>query len=164
VKEIGNKVSRLSHRLHSSELEYLGLTVAVNSLCREFSEQFHITIECSCRGVPDHLDGNIALGCLRVIQEALHNVVKHSRATEVQVEVLGTADSVSLAVSDNGAGFDTRNGGAGGGLGLISMRERMHLIGGDFMISSTPGQGTRIKARAPLTAVKPAIAGAAYNS
>jgi len=163
VKEIGNKVSRLSHQLHSSELEYLGLSVAVKSLCREVSDQSHIAINCECSGVPDELDGNLALGCLRVIQEALHNVVKHSRATEVQVEILGAADCVSLTVSDNGCGFDAGKSGPGGGLGLISMRERMHLLGGEFMISSNPGQGTRIKARAPLTTAKPATAGAAHS-
>jgi PAS domain S-box-containing protein len=163
VKEIGNKVSRLSHQLHSSELEYLGLTVAIESLCREFSEQSHIAIECSCDGIPDDLDAKIALGCLRVIQEALHNVVKHSHANEVQVEVIGTTDSLSLAVADNGAGFDAGKSGAAGGLGLISMRERMHLLGGEFMISSNTGQGTRIKARAPLTTAKPAAARAAQN-
>jgi PAS domain S-box-containing protein len=164
VKEIGNKVSRLSHQLHSSELEYLGLSVAVKSLCREVSEQSHIAIECSCSNVSEELNANLALGCLRVIQEALHNVVKHSRANEVQVEVIGTTDSLSLAVSDNGAGFDAGKNGAGVGLGLISMRERMHLLGGEFMISSSPGQGTRIKARAPLTTAKPAIAGAAHHA
>ena len=164
VKEIGNKVSRLSHQLHSSELEYLGLTFAVKSLCREFLEKSHLAIECSCSGVPDELDGTIALGCLRVIQEALHNAVKHSRATDVQVELIGTADFVSLTVSDNGVGFDPGSSGAGPGLGLISMRERMHLLGGDFMISSSPGQGTRITARAPATTGKLAIAGAAQNA
>jgi PAS domain S-box-containing protein len=163
VKEIGNKISRLSHQLHSSELEYLGLTFAVKSLCREFLEKSHLAIECSCSGVPDELDGTIALGCLRVIQEALHNAVKHSHATDVQVELIGTADFVSLTVSDNGVGFDPGSSSAGPGLGLISMRERMHLLGGDFMISSSPGQGTRITARAPATAGKLAIAGAAQN-
>ena len=154
VKEIGDKVSRLSHQLHSSELEYLGLAVAVKSLCREFSEQYHIAVECSCDGIPAELDGNVALACLRVIQEALHNVAKHSRATSVQVEVDGNSDDLSLAISDNGAGFDASRPGAGPGLGLISMRERMNLISGDFMISSSPGNGTRIKARAPLLAVQ----------
>ena len=150
VKEIGNKVSRLSHQLHSSELEYLGLAVAVKSLCRSVSEHSHIAIGCSCSGIPDELDGGLALSYLRVVQEALHNVVKHSGATEVQVEILGTADSLSLTVSDNGAGFNADLGSTGGGLGLISMRERMHLIGGDFSMSSTPGQGTHIRAWAPL--------------
>lgn len=154
VKEIGSKVSRLSHQLHSSELEYLGLAVAVKSLCREFSDQLHIAVECCCTGIPEELDGKIALGCLRAIQEALHNVAKHSHASEVRVEVIGAADNLSLAVVDNGDGFDASQSGAGPGLGLISMHERMHLVGGDFMISSSPGNGTRIKALAPLAAVK----------
>jgi signal transduction histidine kinase len=144
-------------------LEYLGLEVAVKSLCRELSQQSRIVIGCSCRGIPAELDSGLALGCLRVVQEALHNVVKHSGATDVHLEVLGNEDSLSLTVSDNGAGFDAGEAGARGGLGLISMRERMHLIGGDFTISSAPGQGTRIKAWAPLTS-KPAVARAAHNS
>ena len=163
VKAIGNKVSRLSHQLHSSELEYLGLAIAVKSLCREFSDQYRVTVECSCDGIPADLDGNVALGCLRVIQEALHNVAKHSGATSVQVEVIGASDGLSLAVADDGAGFDASSTGTGPGLGLISMRERMHLIGGDFMISSSPGNGTRIKAYAPLAALRPAMAASAQN-
>ena len=132
----------------------MGLAVAVKSLCREFSDQLHIAVECCCTGIPEELDGKIALGCLRVIQEALHNVAKHSHASEVRVEVIGAADNLSLAVVDNGDGFDASQSGAGPGLGLISMRERMHLVGGDFMISSSPGNGTRIKALAPLAAVE----------
>lgn len=149
VKQIGNKVSQMSHQLHSSELEYLGLGVAVKSLCRESSERFPIAIDCICDNLPVDLAPQPALACLRVIQEALHNVVKHSRATSVEVEIIGTPNGVSLAVSDNGVGFDT--GRTGTGLGLISMRERMHLVGGDFLISSALGQGTRIKARVPLS-------------
>jgi PAS domain S-box-containing protein len=163
VKEIGSKVSRLSHQLHSSDLDYLGLAVAVKSLCREFSDQFHIAVECCCTGVPEELDGKIALGCLRVIQEALHNVAKHSHATQVRVEVIGAAGNLSLAVVDNGDGFDASQSGAGPGLGLTSMRERMHLVGGDFMISSSPGNGTHIKARAPLAAVEQETGRAAHG-
>jgi PAS domain S-box-containing protein len=164
VKAIGNKVSRISHQLHSSELEYLGLAVAVKSLCREFSEQYHVEVECSCEGIPAELDGNVALGCLRVIQEALHNIAKHSHAADVQVEVIGDSEGLSLLIADDGTGFDTGGAGAGAGLGLISMRERMHLMGGDFMISSSPGNGTRIKARAPLAADTQRIASPVHHS
>ncbi len=69
------------------------------------------------------------------------------------MEVIGTAEALSLTVSDNGAGFDVDGNGAATGLGLISVGERMHPVGGDFMISSSPGNGTRIKARTPLPVV-----------
>ena len=150
VKEIGTQVSRLSHQLHSSELEFLGLAVAVKGLCREFSEQYRVTVDCSCRDIPAVLDNDIALCMLRVVQEALHNIAKHSRATIVSVEMVANGREVALAICDDGVGFDVNQVRGTRGLGLVSMRERMHLIGGQFHIKASPGGGTRIQARAPL--------------
>ncbi len=150
VKEIGTQVSRLSHQLHSSELEFLGLAIAVKSLCREFSEQFRIPIDCTCAGIPDEVDNDLALSLLRVVQEALHNIAKHSRATSVTVELSGKARELALLISDDGCGFEAGKIRSARGLGLISMRERMHLLGGQFEISSKPGGGTKIQARVPL--------------
>lgn len=153
VKEIGNQVSRLSHQLHSSELEFLGLAVAVKSLCREFSEQYGTRIDCSCTRIPDDLDNDIALSLLRVVQEALHNIAKHSRASSVTVQLSGESRELALTISDDGIGFEVGKIRSARGLGLISMRERIHLAGGKFDISSTPGTGTKIQARVPLPAV-----------
>ncbi len=150
LKEIGNQLSRLSHQLHSSELEFLGLAVAVKSLCREFSEQYRIKIDCVCKDIPSELDNDVALGFLRVVQEALHNIAKHSRASEVQLELVRSEDELVLAVADNGVGFDMNTVRDTAGLGMISMRERMHLIGGQFNITSKPGGGTRIQAKVRL--------------
>ncbi|MGC2112458.1 MAG: PAS domain S-box protein [Candidatus Korobacteraceae bacterium] len=150
VKEIGAQVSRLSHQLHSSELEFLGLAVAVKGLCREFSEQYRIKVNCVCTGVPAELNSDVSLCFLRVVQEALHNVAKHSRASAVEVEVTGAVANITLAISDNGVGFEMNKVRQTAGLGMVSMRERMHLIGGEFTISSSPGSGTKILARAPL--------------
>ena len=149
---IGLHVSRLSHQLHSSELEYLGLSVAITKLCREFSEQYSIKVVCTCTNIPAKLENDIALTFLRVVQESLHNIAKHSGANNVQVEVAGVSGELTLIVRDNGAGFDLQESKAAAGLGLISMRERIHLIGGEFAIDSTPGAGTRIWARTPLLA------------
>jgi PAS domain S-box-containing protein len=147
---IGIHVGRLSHQLHSSELEYLGLTVAVTKLCREFSEESPIKVTCNCLNVPAKLDDDIALTFLRLVQESLHNVAKHSRATSVQVDLIGTPEELSLFVHDDGAGFDVRQLKSAPGLGLISMRERVNLIGGEFVINSAPGAGTSIRARVPI--------------
>ena len=149
---IGLHVSRLSHQLHSAELEYLGLSVAITKLCREFSEQYSIKVVCVCTNIPAKLENDIALTFLRVVQESLHNIAKHSGARNVHVEVAGVSGELTLIVSDNGAGFDLQESKAAAGLGLISMRERVHLIGGEFAIDSTPGAGTRIWARTPLLA------------
>ncbi len=137
---IGVHVSHLSHQLHSSELEYLGLAVAITKLCREFSEQYPIRLTCACRHIPKDLNNDIALTVLRIVQESLHNIAKHSGAKLVQVDVSGTADELILSVQDDGIGFDvqkTRPGvGLGVGLGLVSMRERIYLLGGIFTIDS----------------------------
>ncbi|HEY1992777.1 MAG TPA: PAS domain S-box protein [Edaphobacter sp.] len=144
---IGLHVSRLSHQLHSSELEYLGLSVAITQLCREFSEQYSIKVVCACTSIPAKLDNDIALTFLRVVQESLHNIAKHSGAKNVQVEVTGAPGELTLSVCDDGSGFDLQESKVAAGLGLISMRERIQLIGGEFAIDSTPGSGTRIWAR-----------------
>ena len=155
LTSIGLHVSHLSHQLHSSELEYLGLSVAISKLCREFSEQYAIKMACTCTNIPANLSNNVGLGFLRIVQEALHNIARHSNAKDVQVKVTGAAEELCLVIRDNGVGFNLREPRTAGGLGLISMRERMHLIGGEFVIDSTPGVGTTIQARVRFPAAKP---------
>ena len=147
---ITHKVSRLSHGLHSSALEFLGLAAAVQSHCLECSQQLRIPIDCQCDRVQKKLDGIMALSFLRVVQEALHNVAKHSRAKNITVRLTGSDHQLSLEIRDDGVGFDMETARLAAGLGLISMRERIHLIGGEFEIVSSPGNGTRIKAHAPI--------------
>jgi PAS domain S-box-containing protein len=154
---IGLHVSRLSHQLHSSELEYLGLSVAITQLCREFSEQYSIKVVCACTNIPAKLENDIALAFLRVVQESLHNIAKHSGARNVQVEVAGASGQLTLSVCDDGSGFDLQESKAAAGLGLISMRERIQLIGGEFAIDSAPRAGTRIRARTPLQVPNPPV-------
>jgi PAS domain S-box-containing protein len=151
VGKIADKVSLLAHDLHSSALEYLGLAVAVKSHCRECSERLGIPVHCSCDQLRDKLDSIVGLAFLRVVQEAMQNALKHSRATSITVALTSSDHEVSLEISDDGVGFDVESAKLAAGLGLISMRERLHLIGGQFEIWSSPGQGTRIKARAPIT-------------
>jgi PAS domain S-box-containing protein len=152
---IGVHVGRLSHQLHSSELEYLGLTVAITKLCREFSEESPIKVTCTCSRIPSKLANDVALTFFRIVQESLHNVAKHSEAKTVHVEVVGMAEELSLSVRDDGTGFDVQESQTAAGLGLISMRERMQVIGGKFEIESSSGAGTSIRARVPLTTYAP---------
>jgi PAS domain S-box-containing protein len=152
LAEIGVHVSHLSHKLHSSELEYLGLAVAITKLCREFSEEYSIKVSCACRNIPKDLNSDIGLTFLRIVQESLHNVAKHSGAKTAHVEVTCTAEEVSLCVIDDGTGFDVQRSKTAAGLGLVSMRERIYLVGGEFTIDSEVGAGTTVRAWAPLTA------------
>ncbi len=150
LRLLTDKVSKLSHRLHSSELEYLGLETAIRSHCREFSQQYKIAVECSCENIPKDLDGLLALSLLRIVQEALHNAAKYSQAKLIQVAVHGSPSELSLLIGDDGVGFDLEEAKLAAGLGLISMRERVHLAGGELKITSAPGEGTCISGRVPL--------------
>jgi PAS domain S-box-containing protein len=147
---IGVHVSHLSHKLHSSELEYLGLAVAITKLCREFSEEYPIKLSSACRNIPKDLNNEIGLTFFRIVQESLHNVAKHSGAKTVHVEITGTANEVSLIVCDDGTGFDAQRSRSAPGLGLVSMRERVYLVGGTFTIDSAVGAGTTVRVCAPL--------------
>jgi signal transduction histidine kinase len=93
----------------------------------------------------------IGLAFLRVLQEATHNTAKHSRAKNITVRLTHSDRHLSMEIYDDGVGFDIEVARLAAGLGLISMRERMHLLGGEFEIRSRPGQGTRITALAPLS-------------
>ena len=119
----------------------------------EFSEQYHVQVLCRSSDVPDNLSADVSLCLFRVIQEALHNVVKHSHATKVDVDLQGTPTFLRLSISDDGVGFAPNAANARPGLGLTSMRERLHLIGGKFAILSKPGSGTRVEATVPMASV-----------
>jgi PAS domain S-box-containing protein len=151
LETLGREVWNISHQLHSSDLESLGLAMAIKGICRDFSEQHHVEAHFKCSGVPDNLSAGVSLCLFRVTQEALHNVAKHSRATKIDVEVRGTSKSLYLCISDDGAGFAPNTSKGRSGLGLISMRERLHLIGGDFTITSELGSGARVEATVHMT-------------
>jgi PAS domain S-box-containing protein len=150
VFELGKDIQALSHRLHSSKLEYLGLVTAARSFCHELSEQRHVGIEFKHSDIPAAIPGEVSLCLFRVLQEALQNAVKHSADQNFTVEVHGTKEGISLTVSDSGVGFDWQDAMNRQGLGLISMRERLRLVNGELSIRSAPGRGTIVLARVPL--------------
>jgi PAS domain S-box-containing protein len=152
IKEVATKVSNLSHRLHSSELEFLGLTIAADRFCRDFSRCYGIDVEYVVKDVPEDLDKGVALCFYRIIQESLQNVAKHSNAKRVLFRLTGGLDKLRLEVRDKGIGFDVEHIPNDSGLGLVSMRERMNLVGGTFSIRSKSGQGTTVEASVALTA------------
>lgn len=149
---IASDVQALSHELHSSMLDLLGLTAAVKNFCREFSRQQGIVVEFTHTGVPQALPRDVSLCLFRVVQEALHNAAKHSGIDSFEVHLHGKPDEIDLAVRDAGAGFNVEKVRENGGLGLISMQERLHLVRGTFAIDSKTNHGTTIRARVPLVA------------
>jgi PAS domain S-box-containing protein len=146
IKEIAVDVSKLSHRLHSSELDFLGLSAAAERLCRDFGNQYGIDLDYQIKNVPPRLDGAKSLCFYRILQESLQNVAKHSGATSVVVELNGKGSELVLKIADNGVGFDLEKVRFASGLGLVSMRERLKLIAGRLEITSEEGRGTRLVA------------------
>ena len=148
--EIAADIQALAHELHSSKLEVLGVAMAMGSFCHEFSHQKHVEIDFAVLHVPDQVSSDISLCLFRVLQEALHNAAKHSGVQHFEVRLTGADGQIHLLVSDAGKGFDLEAARAGRGLGLVSMGERLTLVGGDVAIDTQPGRGTRIHARAPV--------------
>ena len=149
--QIANDVQSLSHELHSSKLEYLGLGAAGASFCREFAAQHNLEVDFQVHDMPSRLPEGASLCLFRVLQEALHNSAKYSGVRHAEVRLWGADDDVHLTVSDNGAGFDAAVAREGQGLGLISMEERLKLLGGRLSIITKLKSGTTIHARVPLT-------------
>ena len=108
-------------------------------------------MEFTARDVPDCLPWEVSLSLFRVIQEALHNSVRYSGEKHFEVRLEGKPSEIQLEVSDRGVGFNVANVKKTEGLGLVSMRERIHLLNGTITIESIPGFGTSIRASVPLT-------------
>jgi PAS domain S-box-containing protein len=150
VENLGRDIQALSHRLHSSNLEYLGLESAAASFCKEACTLRNVEIEFRSEGVSKAVPNEISLCLFRVLQEAIHNAIKHSGARRFDVSLQGSSNEVQLIVRDSGIGFDPEKAIAGYGIGLISMRERLKLVDGQLFIDSKPHVGTTILARVPL--------------
>jgi signal transduction histidine kinase len=151
ASELGADLHTLSHRLHSSTLEQLGLAAGVAAFCKEFTAQRGVQVMFSRGEVPSSVHPDVSLCLFRIVQEGLRNVQKHSGAAHAQVRIERMDNTLHLSVSDDGAGYEIKNGADRNGLGLRSMRERVHLIGGRFKIHSEIRKGTRIDVWVPLT-------------
>lgn len=139
---------RMSHELHPSMLEHLGLVAAVRAYCDEASRREKLAVRFDSIRPPESIAPNAALCLFRVVQEGVRNAAKHSRASAVQVTLRSSNGSILLAIADNGCGFDVRKD-RNGGLGLVSMAERVRAIGGEFGILSDAREGTRLEVRLP---------------
>jgi signal transduction histidine kinase len=146
---VGTDLRQLSHDLHPPALQEAGLPQAVRTYCEQFSESAGIPVACEADDSVRELSRGAALALFRIVQEALGNAAKHAKAKHIMVRLSRAADEVSLAVSDDGAGFDASSA-ASGGLGLIMMRERASQLNGKFEFESAPGRGTTINVTIPF--------------
>jgi signal transduction histidine kinase len=150
VTELGADLHSLSHTLHSSTLDSLGLVDALDSLCEEFAEQNSLELNFVHERVPQSIPHDTALCLFRIVQEALRNVKKHSHASGVELRLSKREDGLHLSIVDNGIGFNISDSAKRVGLGLRSMQERLRLIGGHLQMHSGGGEGTKIEAWVPL--------------
>jgi PAS domain S-box-containing protein len=151
VVQLSQEVRQISHRLHPSILEDLGLTAALNELCEEFSAREGIEVLFEPASVPTSLPADVASCLYRVAQEALHNVLKHAHASHVTLKVSGDSLGIHLLIHDLGVGFDSETSQPHHGLGIVNMKERIRLVQGEFSIRSKPGQGTEVRVLVPLS-------------
>jgi signal transduction histidine kinase len=147
IASISSAAHEISRGLYPRQLEYLGLATAMKKLCDEFRRGKQISTQLIMGDLPRQLSPAIALCLYRVAQEALHNIISHSQARNVQVELGTNRDTIVLRIIDDGIGFNP--GQRGDGLGLASMRQRVRSVGGTIEIISSPGAGSRVEVLVP---------------
>jgi len=151
ISGLDSDMRAMAYRLHSPRLEYLGLAGAASAYCSERSEQHNLDIDFHSEDLPKDLSSEVSLCLFRVLQEAIQNAIKHSGSQRFEVSFsLTLSGMICLTVHDSGIGFDPVEALRGRGLGFVSMKERLHLVGGELSIQSQRGTGTTIHACAPL--------------
>jgi len=148
LSAISTTTREISHGLYPRQLEYIGLGTAVKKLCEEMRRGNHFAVNLAMGNVPRQLESSVSLCLYRVVQETFHNVMSHSQAKKVQVELAADNRRILLRIIDDGVGFEPNR--ATSGLGLASMRQRVRSVGGSIEIDSSPMAGTRVEVRVPL--------------
>ena len=148
--DVGEQIRRFAHELHPGVLQRAGLPAALRSQCAEFSEQHRLAVDLRTDVERDDISPTIAVCLYRVAQEAFHNIAKHAAARRVDVALSRTAGGVALAVIDDGRGFDPESLERQNGLGLVSLDERVRLLGGTLTVDSHPDRGTTVRVQVPV--------------
>jgi signal transduction histidine kinase len=158
VLEAAETSRHMAYQLHPAELDDLGLATAVRVYCEDFGRH-GITVEFTSRNLPESVNREVASCLYRVAQESLRNIAKHANTRRASVTLEGKGDRILLQVLDNGVGFPVESLRAGGGLGVVSMQERVRHLNGSFAIQSGPEQGTVITVEVPLPKAETSSAG-----
>ncbi len=149
VALLASEVRRLSHGLHPSILDDLGLAVALRRLVEDFQVSGAQRVTFTERDLPNDIARDTAAALYRITQEALRNIGKHAGAGPARIGLEARSGELRLTIADTGPGFDPAAVRGLGGLGIISMQERARLVGGSLSLDSHPGAGTTIEVRVP---------------
>jgi signal transduction histidine kinase len=140
----------LSHSLHPPSLRYVGVGGALKAIAKAFQENYGIAIDVRVPKELPPLSGDLQLCVFRICQESLQNIAKHSGASKARIILEHTSNQLCLTVSDSGKGFVRSEAVLNGGVGMLSMQERAITIGGNVIVSSSPGEGTEVSLTVPL--------------
>jgi signal transduction histidine kinase len=146
--DLANDVHNISHQLHSSKLELLGLSGALKGLCRQLADQYGTVIDLTTQKLPETLPEELSLCFYRIAQEGLMNALKHSESRRIDVSLDCREQILRMLIKDFGIGFDPLA--LGNGLGLVTMQERLKMVGGALRVNSVPGKGTELEAEARI--------------
>ena len=147
---LAENVRDLSHDLHPSVLEHAGLVTALSAHCADIERYQRIAVTFRSDGDFDSTSADTALCLYRVAQEGLRNVVAHAKAGRAEVRLSRAGDFAELSIADDGQGFDIVGAGRNGhGLGLVSINERVRLVGGTVSIMTELNKGTRLRVQVP---------------
>ncbi len=153
VDDLTMDIHHLSHTLHSSKLQLLGLQAALKELCGQVEKGYPMSVEFHSDELSHAVPPDVALCLYRVAQEALSNAAKYSGATRATLSLSNGNARLRMRIADSGKGFDTSK--PSKGLGLASMFERLRLVNGELIVSSTPGSGTELTAQVLLAKPTP---------
>jgi PAS domain S-box-containing protein len=148
--DLADVIRNLSHELHPGVLQHAGLPAALKGHCDEFGRQHAIEVSLSALDGLDGIPHDVALCLYRVAQEALRNIAAHAGARKAQVTLRSSEEGLELVIADDGRGFDLDEARRLGGLGLISLDERVRLVGGNLVITTEPQRGTEVRVQVPL--------------
>jgi two-component system sensor histidine kinase UhpB len=147
---LAEEIRQVSHDLHPALLQHAGLGTALSAICAQFQKLHSTAVTYRIGDEVGAVDSDIALCLYRVTQEALRNVAKHAEAQQVWVTLTRDGEIVQLSIADDGKGFDlTGTRATGAGLGLVSIDERVRLLGGRVDIETQSGGGTRVEVKIP---------------
>ena len=152
---IAETIRQLSNELHPTTLQHVGLIMALSTLCRDYAARMACAVTLNSKEAGD-IPPDAALCLYRAAEEGLRNVQAHARASRVAVEVSRTAAALTMTISDDGCGFDTR-GARQRGLGLMIVAERVQSLGGWLRVEARPEGGTRVRVTLPADVNPPAV-------
>jgi two-component system sensor histidine kinase UhpB len=147
---LSEAIRHLSHELHPGVLQHAGLVAALQEGCTEFGSQHGINVTFHADTGLEKIPADVALCLYQVAQEALRNMARHAGGCQAEVALTRSDDILELRIADDGQGFDLAEARRRGGLGLISLDERVRLVGGHLQIHTQRQHGTELRIQVPL--------------